>query len=142
MKCSEVMTKDPNCCVPTDTAVEAAQLMKSENVGPIPIVNNKDEKKLEGIITDRDLVVNLVAEGRDPRDTRVSDVMTSGVKTCRANDDVKDAIELMEEYQIRRIPIVDDDDRLVGIIAQADIATRVSTPGTTAEVVKSISQGA
>jgi CBS domain-containing protein len=68
--------------------------------------------------------------------------MTSGVKTCRANDDVKDAIELMEEYQIRRIPIVDDDDRLVGIIAQADIATRVSTPGTTAEVVKSISQGA
>jgi CBS domain-containing protein len=142
MKCSEVMTKDPNCCLPTDTAVEAAQLMKSENVGPIPIVNNKDEKKLEGIVTDRDLVVNLVAEGRDPRDTRVSDVMTTSIKTCRADDDVKDAIELMEEHQIRRIPIVDENDRLLGIIAQADIATRMQSPGTTAEVVKQISQSA
>jgi CBS domain-containing protein len=141
MNCSEVMTKDPNCCVPTDTVVEAAQLMKSEDVGPIPIVTSKDDKTLEGIVTDRDLVLKVVAEGRAPKETRVSEVMTTGVKTCRANDDINVAVELMEEYQVRRIPIVDESDRLVGIIAQADVATRLQA-GTTAEVVKQISQSA
>ncbi|HKP46754.1 MAG TPA: CBS domain-containing protein [Pyrinomonadaceae bacterium] len=142
MKCSEVMTKDPSCCVPTDTVFEAAQLMKTEDVGPIPIVKDKDSNRLEGIVTDRDLALKVVAEALDPKTTTVQDVMTTSVISCRPDDNVNEVIALMEEHQIRRIPIVDSSDRLVGIIAQADIATRMEAPKKTAEVVESISQAA
>ena len=142
MKCNEVMTKDPSCCVPTDTTFEAAQLMKSGNVGSIPVVKDKETKRLEGIVTDRDLTLKVVAEGRDPKTTRVEDAMTTGVVSCRPDDNVNQAMELMEQHQVRRIPIVDASDRLVGIIAQADIATRIEAPKKTAEVVESISQAA
>ena len=142
MKCSEIMTKNPSCCVTTDTVYQAAQLMKSEDVGPIPIVSNHETKKLEGIVTDRDLVLKVVAEARDPKSTPVKDVMTIDVYTCRANDNVAKALELMEHHQVRRIPIVDERDQLVGIIAQADVATRVEEPEKTAEVVEGISKAA
>ena len=142
MKCSEVMTKEPACCLTTDTAFDAAQLMKSEDVGPIPVVNDKQSRKLEGIVTDRDLALKVVAEGLDPKTTKIEEVMTTGVNTCRADDDLNDAVQLMEENHVRRIPIVDENDRLVGIIAQADIATRVDKPNKTAEVVEAISQAA
>jgi CBS domain-containing protein len=142
MKTNEVMTKDPSCCVATDTAFDAAHLMKSENVGSIPVVNDNDTRKLEGIVTDRDLALKVVAAGLDPNKTKVGDVMTSSVVSCRPDQNVEEVIELMEEHQVRRIPIVDENDRLVGIIAQADIATRIEEPNTTAEVVESISQAA
>ena len=142
MKCSEIMTKNPSCCLTTDTVYQAAQLMKSEDVGPIPIVSNHETKKLEGIVTDRDLVLKVVAEARDPKSTPVKDMMTTDVYTCRANDNVEKALELMEHHQIRRIPIVDERDQLVGIIAQADVATRVEEPEKTAEVVEGISKAA
>ncbi|HXT64394.1 MAG TPA: CBS domain-containing protein [Pyrinomonadaceae bacterium] len=142
MKCSEVMTKDPACCLTTDTAFDAAQLMKSEDVGPIPIVSDKQTRKLEGIVTDRDLALKVVAEGLDPKNTKIEEVMTTGVNTCRSDDDLNDAVHLMEANHVRRIPIVDENDRLVGIIAQADIATRVEKPNKTAEVVEAISQAA
>lgn len=142
MKSNEVMTKDPSCCVATDTVFDAAQLMKSENVGSIPVVDNNDTRKLEGIVTDRDLALKVVAGGLDPKNANVGDVMTTGVVTCRPDAHVDTVIELMEEHQIRRIPIVDENDRLVGIISQADIATRIEEPNRTAEVVESISQAA
>src|SRR2546423_8007454 len=122
MKSSEVMTKDPSCCLPTDTVFEAAQLMKSEDVGPIPVVGDKQARKLEGIVTDRDLALKVVAKGLDPKTTKVRDVMTTDVVTCRPDDDANQALELMEQHQVRRIPIVDDNKSLVGIIAQADVA--------------------
>jgi CBS domain-containing protein len=136
------MTKDPACCLATDTAFDAAQLMKSEDVGPIPVVEDKQNKKLLGIVTDRDLTLKVIAAGQDPKTTKIEAIMTTGVKTCRPNDDADTAIELMEQHQVRRIPIVDDNDRLVGIIAQADVATRVDGPGKTAEVVEEISKAA
>ena len=142
MKCSEVMTKDPSCCLPTDTAFDAAQLMKSEDVGPIPIVSDKQTKKLEGILTDRDLALKVVAEGLDPKTTKIEEIMSTGINTCGPDDDLKDVLESMEANHVRRIPIVDENNRLVGIIAQADIATRVDQPATTAEVVEAISQAA
>lgn len=142
MKCNEIMTKDPSCCVPTDTVFEAAQLMKSENVGSIPIVKDKETNRLEGIVTDRDLAIKVVAEGLDPKSKRVQGVMTTDVVSCRPDDNVNEALALMEQHQVRRIPIVDSSDRLVGIIAQADIATRMEAPKKTAEVVESISQAA
>ena len=142
MKCSEVMTKDPSCCLPTDTVFEAAQLMKSEDVGPIPIVSDRQTMKLAGIVTDRDLAVKVLAEGLDSKQTKIEEVMTTGVQTCGPDDDVNNALKLMEQHHIRRIPIVDDNDSLVGIIAQADVATRIDVPAKTHEVVEEISKAA
>jgi CBS domain-containing protein len=142
MKCSDVMTKDPSCCLPTDTVFDAAQLMKSEDVGPIPIVSDKQTKKLVGIVTDRDLAVKVLAEGLDSKQTKIEEVMTTGVQTCGPDDDVSNVLKLMEQHHIRRIPIVDDKDCLVGIIAQADIATRIDEPAKTHEVVEEISKAA
>lgn len=136
MNCSEIMTRNPEYVVSTDSVMKAAQLMKSEDVGPIPIV--KDGKKLEGIVTDRDLALKVVAEGRDPRSTSVGDVMTGDLVTCKANDDVTRALKLMQEHQVRRIPVVDDEDHLLGIIAQADVATQLGAR-TTGKVVEEIS---
>lgn len=142
MKCSEVMTKDPSCCLPTDTVFDAAQLMKSEDLGPIPIVTDKQTKKLAGIVTDRDLAVKVLAEGLDAKQTKIEEVMTTGVQTCGPDEDVTNVLRLMEQHHIRRIPIVDDNDSLVGIIAQADIATRIDEPAKTHEVVEEISRAA
>ena len=140
MKCSEIMTKDPVCCLPSDTVNKAAQLMKTENVGPIPVVADQDSKRLIGIVTDRDLALKVVAEAKDAKSTMVDDVMTTGVVACRADDNLQNALKAMEEHQVRRIPIIDDNDRVIGIIAQADIATRINQPKKTAEVVEGISK--
>lgn len=139
-KCREVMTKDPTCCVPSDTASRAAQVMKSEDVGPVPVVEDLRTKKLIGIVTDRDLAIKVVAEGRDSTRTVVGDVMTRELVTCRADDDLEKALDAMAEHQVRRIPVLNGGERIVGIIAQADIATRVEEPETTAEVVEEISK--
>lgn len=139
-KCNEVMTKNPACCLQDDTVLKAAGLMKSENVGSIPVVENKQTRKLIGIVTDRDLTLKVVAEGRDAASTKVDAVMTHKVVTCRAEDDLQKALDAMAEHQLRRIPVVDNDNKIVGIIAQADVATRVDQPEKTAEMVKEISQ--
>ena len=139
-KCNEVMTKNPVCCLQNDTVLKAAELMKSENVGSIPVIENEQTQKLIGIVTDRDLTLKIVAEGRDPKSMKVDAVMTHKVVTCRAEDDLQKALDAMAEHQLRRIPIVDANNRVVGIIAQADVATRVDQPEKTAEMVKEISQ--
>jgi CBS domain-containing protein len=138
-KCSEVMTKNPVCCLPNDLVAKVAQLMKSKDIGPVPIIENEQTKKLVGIVTDRDLALKIVAEGRDAKSTKAEEVMTRKVVTCRGEDDVQKALDAMSEHQLRRIPVVDNDNRIVGIIAQADVATRVDQPAKTAEVVKDIS---
>ena len=139
-KCNEVMTKNPVCCLPNDMAVKAAQLMKSNNIGSIPVIDGEQTKKLVGIVTDRDLALKVVAEGSDSKSMKVDAVMTHKVITCHADDDLQKALDAMAEHQLRRIPVVDDDNKVVGIIAQADVATRVDQPEKTAEVVKEISQ--
>ncbi|HEX6271079.1 MAG TPA: CBS domain-containing protein [Anaerolineales bacterium] len=139
-KASEVMTKDLVWCSPDDTVSKAAQLMKTEDIGPILIVDNEESRRLVGIVTDRDLALKVVGEGRDPNTTKVEEVMTRKLVTARADDEVENAMKAMAQYQLRRIPVVDENDRLVGIIAQADVATRVDKPEKTAEVVKEISE--
>jgi CBS domain-containing protein len=139
-KCSEVMTKAPVCCLPTDMVAKAAQLMKRGNVGSLPVVESLQTKKLIGIVTDRDLALEIVAEGRDSRSTTVEDVMTHKVVTCLADDDLQKALDAMGEHQLRRIPVVDVDNVILGIIAQADVAMRINQPEKTAEMVKEISQ--
>ena len=139
-KCKDVMTKDLVTATPEDTIVDVAQLMKNEDIGPVLVVDNNDSKTLVGIITDRDIVLKVIAEGKDPKTTRVGEVMSKKLVTCRPDDDVDVAIDAMAQFQLRRIPVVDDNVKLVGIISQADVATRVHEPEKTAEVVKEISE--
>ena len=139
MICSEIMTKNPECCLPSDTVMTAAQLMKSEDVGPIPIVADKAGKQLRGIVTDRDLAIKVIAEALDPNTTRLEDVMTGDVVSCNENDEIEKVLKLMEENQVRRIPVVGNNDRLLGIIAQADVA-RLGNDGATGQVVERISE--
>lgn len=139
-KCNEVMTKNPVCCLPNDSVTKAADLMKSGNIGSIPVIENEQTQKLVGIVTDRDLALKIIAEGRDAKSTKVEGVMTHKVITCHADDDLQKALDAMAEHQLRRIPVVDNNHRIVGIIAQADVATRAGQPEKTAEMVKEISQ--
>ena len=119
---------------------KAAQLMKGENIGSIPVIENKQSQKLVGIVTDRDLALKIVGGALDATATTVETVMTHNVVTCHAEDDLQKALDAMAEHQLRRIPVVDHDNRVLGIIAQADVATRVDQPEKTAEMVKEISQ--
>jgi len=138
--CEEVMTSNPVCCLPGDNVILVAELMKSANIGAIPVIDDKETQKLIGILTDRDLAMKIVGEGRDAGTTRVEAVMTRKVVTCRADDDLQIAVNAMSEHQLRRIVVVDSGNKILGIISQADVATRVDQPEKTAEMVKEISQ--
>ena len=138
--CKDVMTKNPVYALPHDTVAEVARLMKDKDIGPVPIVQDRDGTQLVGIVTDRDLALKVVAEGLDPSTTRVSDVMTTDIVTCHEDDNIDKALNSMSRHQLRRIPVVDSENRLVGIIAQADVATRMNEPEKTGDVVKEISE--
>jgi CBS domain-containing protein len=133
------MTPDPSCCVPGDSAAFAAQIMKREDVGPVLVVSDRSEKRLVGIVTDRDLVIKILAEGRNPHETRVDQAMSANPVTCAENESVENAMRKMSAHQVRRIPVVDDQNRLVGIVAQADLARHVDEEDV-GEMVEDISQ--
>ncbi len=137
--CRDVMTREPASCQPMDNLVDVAKLMKSEDVGAVPVVD-ASTRKLVGMVTDRDVVVKAIAEDRLPLNTSVRDVMTTDVVTCREDEDVTGAVTRMADRQVRRIPVVDRNGTLLGIIAQADIATRVRQDRTTGELVEAISE--
>ena len=106
------------------------------------MIESENTKKLIGIVTDRDLALQVVADDMNAGSVRVGDVMTRDVVTCRTDDNIQMAVEAMAQNQLRRMPVVDRDQRLVGIIAQADVATRMNQSDETAEMVKEISQPA
>jgi len=142
MRAKDIMTKDPDCCRPSDTARDAAQVMRDRDCGCLPIVD--DSEKVIGIITDRDLAVRAIAEGKDS-DTKLSDLMTPVATCCGPDDDLRDVERMMANLQVRRIPIVDSAGRCVGIIAQADIARAAGRDNTVTEreialVVEQISE--
>jgi CBS domain-containing protein len=114
--------------------------MKSEDVGSLPVIDSREGRKLIGIVTDRDLVVKVLAAGMAPDRATVKDAMTASPETCREDEDISTAVERMAERQVRRMPIVDQDGRLRGIIAQADVATRVHRDEATGELVEAISE--
>jgi CBS domain-containing protein len=140
MLCEELMTRNPKCCVPSDTAMRVARMMKIEDVGSMPVCSSADSKRLVGIVTDRDLCLEIVAEGLDAKSTTIESFMTREPVTCRTDEDLDTALDRMESNQIRRLPVVDSRGALVGIIAQADIATRARSPQKTGEVVAEISR--
>ena len=121
MRAEEIMTRDPSCVTPDTSLQDAARLMKQENVGVVPVVERDGSKRLVGVLTDRDITVRVVAEGRDAVGTPVREAMTREVRTCRIDDSAEDVMRVMGDEQVRRIPIVDDRGDLVGIVAQADV---------------------
>lgn len=124
----EVMTRDVETVRPDTSLKEAAELMRTLNVGPLPVV---DGENLVGIITDRDIVVRAVAMGLDPNSTRVADAMTSDVECVFQDEDIEVAMRKMREEQIRRILVVERDSRkLVGIIALGDLAESIDDKAT------------
>jgi CBS domain-containing protein len=106
------------------------------------VCESRNSRKLIGIVTDRDLALQIVAEGRDGNKTQVEDVMTKDPFTCRPDDDIQKALSAMQERQVLRIPVVEREGQLLGIIAQADIATRAAQPEKIAETVQKISRAA
>lgn len=119
MLIKDAMTMAPVCCKPGDPLDSVARMMSEHDCGFIPVC---DSSKLVGVITDRDITCRAVAAGKNPATTPIRDVMTMTVYTIRQDEDVQAAIELMEARQIRRLPVVDDQGRVVGIIAPSDLA--------------------
>ena len=126
MKCREVMTENPVCCLPDDNVGQAARAMRRERVGSIPLFTDYLRKVLIGVITERDLAFKVVGESRDPIRTRVYDVMTRATIACRDDDDIITALLAMEEHQIRRVPVVDYSGRIVGMISEGDVSVCVT----------------
>ena len=141
MNCSELMTWDPAFCLPEDSAVTAAMLMKKHDIGSVPVVNDRIEKGLIGILTDRDLTIRVVAEQRDYYKTNVADIMSENVTACRVSDDSDEVVAAMAKRQVHRVPVVDNNNRLVGIISQADLAGNVK-PRAMGHLVEEISEPA
>ncbi len=139
MKVSQVMTPDPACCLPQDSVDIAARLMRIQDVGMIPVVEGENVPKLVGVLTDRDLAIMVVAPGREPRKTKVSEVMTRNVVTCNENDSLNEALDSMKSHQIRRIPVLSKDG-VVGVVSQSDIALRLHDAAATGDVVAEISK--
>ena len=132
----DLMTPDPTCVKEHQTLVHAARMMRDLDVGALPICG--DDDRLKGMLTDRDIVVKCVADGGDPGSVTAGSLAEGKPLTIGADVDVREALELMQEYQVRRLPVIDGHD-LVGIIAQADIARELSATET-AETVAEISE--
>jgi CBS domain-containing protein len=121
MRAHEIMTAGPACCTPDDPAERVAQLMADNDCGCIPVVADRNDSRVVGVVTDRDIAIRGVAKGKGP-DARVRDLMTPDPFCCSADADVKDVERLMAERQVRRVVVVDGDGCCVGVIAQADLA--------------------
>jgi CBS domain-containing protein len=133
----DVMTADPVCCSPNATLDQVAQLMAQNNCGEIPVVDVTDQPV--GVITDRDIVCRVVAEGKNPGAYTAESCMTSSVIAVRADAPMSEVVSVMEDHQIRRVLVVDDGGSCMGIISQADIAA-VEPPNVTAELVSKLSR--
>ena len=131
----DLMTSNPKTCEKSTSVVDVAKVMAQEEVGPVPVVEGG---RLVGIVTDRDLVVRVLAEGKDPNSTTVGDIASSDLTTITPESDLQEALELMAASQVRRLPVVENGE-LVGIVAQADVA-RAADEEQTGEVVQDISR--
>lgn len=124
----DLMTENPAVCTPETTARDAARLMEENDCGSLPVVETRDTMKLTGIVTDRDLALRILGRGQNP-DTRISEAMTRNVAAVRRDDNLDEVERLMGEQQVRRIPVVDENGRILGIIAQADLAREQGAVG-------------
>lgn len=137
MKISDIMTEAPACIAPETTLQDAARRMKDLDVGALPICS---DDRLVGMVTDRDLALRAVAEGCDPQETEVREVMTPGVVFCFEDSDITEAAQEMEQRQIRRLLVLSRNRRLVGIVSLGDIATRAGNDRLVGEVLERVSE--
>ncbi len=140
VKVHEIMTENPVCCLADDSVERIAQWMQTEDIGSIPVVDNYQSRRLIGIVSDRDLALRVLGEKREAKDTVVGDVMTTSLVTVSPSDDIETAMDVMSRNQVRRVPVVEHNGQLMGIISQADLATRLSEPKKTADVLQDVSQ--
>ena len=139
MQVRDIMTKNPACCTADSSLQDVAKLMVEHDCGETPVVDNTTSMKLVGVITDRDITVRTVAEGKNPLEMTAGDCMSSPCVTVRPELSVEECCTVMENNKVRRVPVVDDKGSCCGIVAQADIAQH-ATEQATAEVVKGVSQ--
>jgi CBS domain-containing protein len=133
----DVMTPDPACCSPHTTLDEVAKLMARNDCGEIPVIDSSDQ--IVGVVTDRDIVCRVVAEGKNPGAYTAETCMSGPVVTVREDASLEDVVATMERHQIRRVPVVDERDSCVGIIAQADVSW-VGDSKEVAELVREVSR--
>jgi len=136
MQVREIMTDRVVTVSQQEPVSAAARLMKRHNLGALPVCD--DEGRLRGVITDRDIAVRCVAADIDPADTRIREIMSRGIATCRPDEDISDALHVMGSEQVRRLPVTQDG-RLVGVVSLADLARSAASGMETAEALSEIS---
>jgi CBS domain-containing protein len=136
MKISEVMTPNPRSVKPGDSLQDAARIMRDEDAGAVPVV---EDGRVTGMVTDRDIVIRAVADG--DFQAKISDVCSDDVITCSPEMSTADAAQLMSDNQVRRIPVVDSDERLVGILSLGDLAVKEGRDSRMGETLEQISEG-
>jgi CBS domain-containing protein len=141
MQAKEIMSSNPQCCTPDDTLRDAARMMGDNDCGCLPVVQDTAGKRVIGVLTDRDIAIRGVARGKTP-DSKVNDVMSPAPACCSAEDDVEVVEKIMIEKQVRRVPVVDAGGRVVGMIAQADLArdNRAASDREVGRIVEKISE--
>ena len=139
MQLREVMTRHIEEIRPDANLKEAAEKMRSMDIGALPVCEND---RLVGMLTDRDIAIRAVAEGRDPMQTCVRDAMSAGTVFCYEDDDVSEAARIMEQKQIRRLPVFNRQGRAVGIVSLGDLATRIGNDHLSGDVLEQVSQPA
>jgi CBS domain-containing protein len=139
-RCRDLMTDYPLLCLPGDPVGKAVLLLSKHDTGPVLIIESEVTRKLAGIVTERDLALKVVAQGRNPDATKVQEVMSRDTVVCRADDDVQKALEIMAKFQLLRIPVVDHSDRVLGIIAHTDLDRHINRHRLDAEAVKGMLQ--
>lgn len=139
MQAQEIMTSQPACCTPQTGLRDVARMMVEHDCGAIPVVQSDQDRHLVGMITDRDIVCRSVAEGKNPLGLTAADCMSDTIVAVTTVTDLEDCCRIMEEHQIRRIPVVDDAGQCCGMVAQADVAQRVPG-GQAARFVKELSR--
>ena len=139
MQLKNIMTPDVEFVPPETTLTLAAQKMRALDIGPLPVC---DGTRLVGMLTDRDITIRAVADGRDPNAISVREVMTPEISYCFEDQDVKEAARVMEEQQIRRLPILSRDKQLVGIVSLGDLAVRTRDRQLAGEILEQVSEPA
>ena len=139
MNVSDIMTKSPAVCTPATSLTEVARMMVEHDCGAVPVVTSQETPSPVGMITDRDIVVRIVAHGHSPADRTARDAMSESVATVHGTDSLQDALRVMQENQVRRVPVISEQGHVIGILAQADIALNASDDQT-AEVLRDVSE--
>ena len=138
MRVSEVMTRGVQCVRPADSIRDAARKMRDLDVGPVPVCGDND--KLAGMLTDRDITIRAVAEGKDPGNTKVQDVMTSDIHYVFEDQDVAEAAKQMKDRQVRRLVVLNRDKRMVGIVSLGDLAVETADRDIAGKTLEEVSQ--